>query len=158
VLGTGSISLTLLLHEVFITISLVGSGIMKNMVHIFRVQWSLLYQYFTPYDQQKIPNFREYKPHFYLTRIYPPKLGCSLCTEHYVLLTTEPATPVLCVVKLPVETASVWDLSCKLLHTHECANVLPVYWHNLITWEQLTPSIPRRQKTVTSLTNYRKYC
>jgi hypothetical protein len=49
-----------------------------------------------------------YKPHF-LTIIYPPKLGCGSCTEYYILLTTEPAMPVLYVVKLPVETASVWD-------------------------------------------------
>jgi hypothetical protein len=45
----------------------------------------------------------------FLTRIYTPKLGCGLCTEYYVPLTSEPATPVLHVVKLPLETASVWD-------------------------------------------------
>jgi hypothetical protein len=45
----------------------------------------------------------------FLTRIYPPKLGCGLCTLYYVLFTTKPATPVLYVVKLPVETASAWD-------------------------------------------------
>jgi hypothetical protein len=43
----------------------------------------------------------------FLTRIYPPKSGCGVYTEYYVLLTTEPATPVLYVIKLPVETASV---------------------------------------------------
>jgi hypothetical protein len=47
--------------------------------------------------------------------IYPQKLACGLYTEYYVL-TPEPATSVLYVVKLPVETASVWDLSCKLKH------------------------------------------
>jgi hypothetical protein len=31
----------------------------------------------------------------FLTRIYPPQLGCGLCTEYYVLLTTESATPLL---------------------------------------------------------------
>jgi hypothetical protein len=41
----------------------------------------------------------------FLTRIYPPKLGFGLYTEYYVLLTSEPAMPVLYVVKLPVETA-----------------------------------------------------
>jgi hypothetical protein len=81
-----------------------------------------------------IPYLRVYKQHF-LTRSYPPKLGCGLCTEYCVLLTSEPATPVLYVVKLPVETASVSDLSCKLLHTRECANVLPAYRHILITCE-----------------------
>jgi hypothetical protein len=65
------------------------------------------------------------------TWISPPKLGCGF-TRNVVLLTTEPATPVLYVVKLPVETASVWDLSCKLLHTRECANVLPVYRYDTI--------------------------
>jgi hypothetical protein len=39
----------------------------------------------------------------------PSKIGVRLCTEYYVLLTTEPVTPVLYVVKLPVEAASVWD-------------------------------------------------
>jgi hypothetical protein len=71
----------------------------------------------------------------FLTRICPQKLGCGLYTEYYFLFTTEPATPVLYVAKLLVETASVWDLSCKLLHTRECTNLLPVYRHILITWE-----------------------
>jgi hypothetical protein len=43
----------------------------------------------------------------FLTRIYLPILGCGLCTGYYVLFTTEPATPVLYVVKLQVETAGV---------------------------------------------------
>jgi hypothetical protein len=43
----------------------------------------------------------------FLTRVYPPKLGCGLYTEYCVLFfTTEPATPVLYVVKLPVEAVS----------------------------------------------------
>jgi hypothetical protein len=45
--------------------------------------------------------------HTFSTRTYPPKLGCGLYVEYYVLLTTEPVMPVLYVVKLPVETASV---------------------------------------------------
>jgi hypothetical protein len=45
--------------------------------------------------------------HTFLTRMYPPKLGCGLYAEYYVLLATESTTPVLYVVKLPVETASV---------------------------------------------------
>jgi hypothetical protein len=53
------------------------------------------------------PYLHVYKPHFFLTRIYPPKLMCGLCTKYYVLLTTEPATLTLYVVQLPVETASV---------------------------------------------------
>jgi hypothetical protein len=36
-------------------------------------------------------------------------VGCGLYTEYYVLLATEPATPVLYVVKLPVDTASVFE-------------------------------------------------
>jgi hypothetical protein len=62
---------------------------------------------------------------FFFTRIYPPKLGSGLCMEYYVLLTTEPAMPVLYVVKLPVETASVWD--CYL--TSYCTHVnTPTYY------------------------------
>jgi hypothetical protein len=60
-----------------------------------------------------------------LTRIYPPKLRCGLYTEYYVLLTTEPAMPVFYVVKLPVETAGVWD--CYL--TSYCARAnAPTYY------------------------------
>jgi hypothetical protein len=76
-----------------------------------------------------------YKPRFFWQEFCPPKLGCGLYMEYYVLLTTEPAKSVLYVVKLPAETVSVWDLSWKLLHTRECPNVLPVYRHILITWE-----------------------
>jgi hypothetical protein len=61
----------------------------------------------------------------FLTRIYPPKLGCGLCTEYYVLFTTEPVTPVLYVLKLPVETASVWD--CYLASYCTCTNA-PTYY------------------------------
>jgi hypothetical protein len=70
-----------------------------------------------------LPYFRVYKPHF-LT-IWPPNLGCGLCTEYFVLLTTEPVTPVLYVVKLPVETASVWD--CYLSSYCTRANA-PTYY------------------------------
>jgi hypothetical protein len=83
--------------------------------------------------------------HIFLTRIYPPKLGCSFCTEYcffgkttwkkaVLLLMTDPATPVLLYdVKLPVETASVPD--CYLASYFTRANILPVYRHILIAWE-----------------------
>jgi hypothetical protein len=61
----------------------------------------------------------------FFTRIYPPKFWCGLCKEYYVLLTTEPATPVLYFVKLPVETASVWD--CYLASYYTRANALTYY-------------------------------
>jgi hypothetical protein len=64
--------------------------------------------------------------------IYPPKLGCGLYTEYYVLLTTEPATPVLYVVKLPVETASVWD--CYLASYCTRANTPTYYQCICIFW------------------------
>jgi hypothetical protein len=54
----------------------------------------------------------------FLTWIYPPKLGCGLCMEYYVFLTTEPVTPVLYVVKLPLVTASVWDCYLASYCTH----------------------------------------
>jgi hypothetical protein len=72
-----------------------------------------------------IPYLRVYKPHF-LTIIDPPKLGCGLCTEYYVLFTTEPATPVLYVVKIPLETASVWD--CYLASCCIYAKTPTYYW------------------------------
>jgi hypothetical protein len=53
-----------------------------------------------------MPYLHMYKPHFFDKNL-PLKLECDLCTEYYVLLTTGPVTPVLYVVKLPVETASV---------------------------------------------------
>jgi hypothetical protein len=71
------------------------------------------------------PYLRVYKPHF-LTRISLQNWGCGLCTEYYVILTTEPATPVLCVVKLPVETVSVWD--CYLASYCTRANAPTYYW------------------------------
>jgi hypothetical protein len=73
---------------------------------------------------EHIPHLRVYKPHF-LTRIYRPKLGCGLYTEYYFLLTTEPATSVLYVVKLPVETTSVCD--CYLASSCIRANA-PTYY------------------------------
>jgi hypothetical protein len=66
------------------------------------------------------------------TRIYPPKLGCGLCTEYYVLLTTEPATPVLYVVKCPVETVGAWD--CYLASYCTRANAPTYYWCIDIFW------------------------
>jgi hypothetical protein len=47
---------------------------------------------------------RVYKP---FDKNLPSKIGVRQNTEYYVLLTTEPATLVLYVVKLPVEPASV---------------------------------------------------
>jgi hypothetical protein len=92
------------------------------------------------------------------TRIYPPKLGCGLCTECYVLLMTEPATPVLYVVKLPVETASVWDWYrasyCMRANVPTYYRCISIFWLHESSWQ----SVPRSRKTVTSLTNYRKCC
>jgi hypothetical protein len=70
-------------------------------------------------------------PHFFDKNL-PSKIGVRLIHGILFPLTTEPATPVLYVVKLPVETVSVWDLSCKLLHTRECANILPVYRYDTV--------------------------
>jgi hypothetical protein len=47
--------------------------------------------------------FSREKPHFF-DKSLPSKIGAQLI---HVLLTTEPAMPVLFVVKLPVESASV---------------------------------------------------
>jgi hypothetical protein len=72
---------------------------------------------------KRILYLRVYKPHF-LTRIYPPKLECGLYMK-YVLLANEPATPVLYVVKLPVDTTSVWN--CYL--SRYCTRVnAPTYY------------------------------
>jgi hypothetical protein len=59
-------------------------------------------------------------------------LGCGLYTEYYVLLATEPATPVLYVVKLPVDTASVWD--CYLASYCTRANAPTYYQCISIFW------------------------
>jgi hypothetical protein len=86
--------------------------------------------------------------------------GAAYARNIMSLLTTEPATPVLYVVKLPVETASVWDCYLASYCTRAIMPMLtPVYRHIFIfIWEWLAPSIPRSQKTVTSLTNYCKCC
>jgi hypothetical protein len=57
--------------------------------------------------------------------IYPQKLRYCLYTEYYVLLATEPVTPVLYVVRLPVETAGVWD--CYLASYCTRANATTYY-------------------------------
>jgi hypothetical protein len=51
--------------------------------------------------------------------------------EYYVLLTTEPATSVLYVVKLPVETASVWECYlARFAHKQmrQCITVVLAYF------------------------------
>jgi hypothetical protein len=66
-----------------------------------------------------IPYLRMYKP-YYFDKNLSPKIGVRLThgisfsekvdlsgKKAFILLTTEPATQVLYVVKLPVETASV---------------------------------------------------
>jgi hypothetical protein len=81
----------------------------------------------------------------FLTIIYPPKLGYGLCIEYYILLTTEPATPVLYVVKLPVETTSVWD--CYLAGYCTCANAPPccqcisIFWLHESSWQHRFPEV-----------------
>jgi hypothetical protein len=86
-----------------------------------------------------LPYLRVHKQHFFLARIYAPQLGCGLCTK-YVLLTTEPTMPVLYAV-LVFETA----------HARIRERIIGVSAYFDYIWEP-TPSIPRSQKTVTSLT------
>jgi hypothetical protein len=94
---------------------------------LFRQSWGFL-------STGQYTVFAREKPHFFDKNL-PSKIGVRLFTEYYVLLTTEPTMSVLYVVKLPVETASVWDCYlASFLHTRECANVLPMYRHILITW------------------------
>jgi hypothetical protein len=54
----------------------------------------------------QIPYLRVYKPLFFYKNL-PSKIGVRLIHGILFLLTTEPAMPVLYVVKLPVETVSV---------------------------------------------------
>jgi hypothetical protein len=91
---------------------------------------------------QSTPYLRMYKPHF-MTRIYPPKLGCGLCTEYYVLLTTEPATPVLCIVKLPVETVSIWDLSCTRAKSLTYNWCIGIFWLHETSGHHQFPEVGR---------------
>jgi hypothetical protein len=66
----------------------------------------------------------------FLTRIY--SIICVRLMYGIFFLTTEPATRVLYVVKLPVETASVWD--CYLASYCTRANVPTCYWCIGIFW------------------------
>jgi hypothetical protein len=72
-----------------------------------------------------VPHLHVYKPHLFFDKNLPSKIVVRLIQGYYVLLTTEPAMPVLHVVKLPVETASVWD--CHLARCCTCANS-PTYY------------------------------
>jgi hypothetical protein len=78
-----------------------------------------------------IPYLRVYKPHFFDNNL-PSKIGVRFMHGIFFLLTTEPATPVLYVVKLPVETVSVWDCYLASYCTH--ANVPVYYWCIGIFW------------------------
>jgi hypothetical protein len=85
----------------------------------------------------RLPHLRMYKPQFFDKNL-PSKIGVRLkhgilcifwtnwiLRKKDILLTTEPATPVLYVMKLPVETASVWD--CYLASYCTRANA-PTYY------------------------------
>jgi hypothetical protein len=85
------------------------------------------FYFFLPHTRQlfclvcrpKLPYLRVYKPHFFEKNL-PFKILVRLIHGILFLLTTEPATPVLYVVKLPVEAARVWD--CYLASYCTCAN------------------------------------
>jgi hypothetical protein len=79
----------------------------------------------------QIPNLHVKKPHFFDKNL-SSKIGVRLIHGILFLLTTEPATPVLYDVKLPVETASVWD--CYLASYCTCANTPMYYWCIGIFW------------------------
>jgi hypothetical protein len=68
----------------------------------------------------------------FLDKNLPSKIGVRLIHGTLFLLTTEPATPVLYVVKLSVETASVWD--CYLAGFGTLSNVPTYYWCIGIFW------------------------
>jgi hypothetical protein len=61
-----------------------------------------------------------YKPYFWQEYILQ-NLGPAYTRNIMYFFTTEPATPVLYVVKLPAKTASVWD--CYLASYFTRANV-----------------------------------
>jgi hypothetical protein len=70
-----------------------------------------------------VPYLREYKPHFFDKNLLS-KIGVRLIHGILCPLTTEPATPVLYVMKLLVETASVWDCNLKAT-AHRC---IGIFW------------------------------
>jgi hypothetical protein len=74
-----------------------------------------------------IPYLRVYKPHFFDKNL-PSKIGVRLIHGMLFLLTTEPATPVLYVVELPVETASFWDLQA-IAHARMHQRIIDVSAH-----------------------------
>jgi hypothetical protein len=59
-------------------------------------------QYYSSVLFLEIPYLRVYKPHFFDKNL-PSKIGVRLMHGILFLLTTEPATPVLYVVKLPAD-------------------------------------------------------
>jgi hypothetical protein len=97
--------------------------------------------------KQWSPYLRVKKLHFFLTRIYRPELGCGLWTEYYVFLTTEPATPVLYVVKLPVETASIWDFYfasyCTRANTPTYYRCIGIFWSHESSRHHRFPEVGR---------------
>jgi hypothetical protein len=117
-----------------------------------------------------VPYLCVYKPHFLI--IYHPKLGCGLYMDFFfketldpqmkaiILLTTEPATPVLYVVKLPVETASVWDgypaSCCTCMNEPTYYRCIGIFWLHESTRCHRFPEV--RRLWVTSLTSYCKCC
>jgi hypothetical protein len=78
-----------------------------------------------------LPYLRVYKPHFFWQEFTLQNWGAAYA-RNIVLLTTEPATPVLYVVKIPVETASVWDCYLASYCTH--TNALTYYGCIGIFW------------------------
>jgi hypothetical protein len=84
-----------------------------------------------------------------------------LYTEHYVLFTTEPATPELYVVKLLIETASVWDCYlasyCTRANAKTFFRCIGVFWLHERSLHHRFPEVGRqwhhRQITVNAASN-----
>jgi hypothetical protein len=98
-----------------------------------------------------------YRTHFLLQE-FTLQNRCEAYARNIMsFLKSEPATPVLYVVKLSVEVDSVWDCYLASWCTH--ANV-PTYYRCIgISWLHDSSRhhwFPRSQKTMTSPTNYRK--
>jgi hypothetical protein len=93
------------------------------------VSWNLLmesshFQVLVVFEGN-IPYLRMYKPHFFWQEFTLKKIGMRLMHEILSFWRVSPAMLVLYVVKIPAETASIWDCYLASYCTHANA---PTYY------------------------------
>jgi hypothetical protein len=94
-----------------------------------------------------VPYLRICKPHFFWQEFTLQNWGAAYTRNIMSFFTTEPATLILYVVKLPVETTSVWDCYLASYCTH--ANVptyyrcIGIFWLHEISRHHRFPEVER---------------